>query len=214
MICEYVNLLFLFDINAFVFSVQEIRSERSLLRGVFDAIGRIDAAQSTARWRKSLPHWSAPAFSAPKKEMMVEAVYHPLLHSPVSNSMHLCGTGALITGSNMAGKTTFMKAMGVNAILAQTLNTVCARSWNAPPVIVRTSIERNENLLDGKNHYLAEVESIRSLLQASDTTSMGQHLFLTRCFVERTLPSESLRPLVCCLTWQTEAALCSWPLTI
>jgi hypothetical protein len=52
------------------------------------------------------------------------------------------GFGMLITGSNMSGKSTFLRTVGVNAILAQTVGTVCAASWRAPFVRVRTSIGR------------------------------------------------------------------------
>jgi hypothetical protein len=173
---EYVNMLFLLDLNTFAFSTQKLSDARPLMRALFDAIGRVDAGQSVARWREELPRWSRPQFVAPRKHLQVSDAYHPLLSSPVANSLTLEGTGALVTGSNMAGKTTFMRTLGVNAILAQALNTVCASRWHAPFLTVRSSIRRVDSLLDGRSQYLAEVESARALVEAK--SEAGQHLFI------------------------------------
>ncbi len=173
---EYVNLLFLLDINAFVFSIQRAQDARMLLRRVFESIGRIDTAQSIAQWRQSLPHWTIPEFSAPDKALQTTEMFHPLLARPVANSLSVRDASILVTGSNMAGKTTFMRTLGVNAILAQTLHTVCAHTWVTPLLHVRSSIGRTDSLLDGKSHYLAEVESVHSLLRSK--RSDRQHLFL------------------------------------
>jgi len=173
---EYVNLLFLIDINAFVFSAQRISDARPLLREVFAAIGRIDAAQSIAAWRRSLSQYAVPEFTAPAKTLMVEGLYHPLLKRPVANSLHIEQSSVLITGSNMSGKTTFMRTVGVNAILAQTLHTTCAKRWCAPFFSVRTSIGRADSLLDGTSHYLAEVESVYALISAKRADR--QHLYI------------------------------------
>ncbi len=173
---EYVNLLFLFDVNAFVFTTDTLRTSRAVTRQMFEAIGYIDAAQSIGRWRRTLPRWSTPEFTEAQSALHADSIAHPLLAEPVPNSIALDGTGLVITGSNMSGKTTFIRALGVNAVLAQTLATVCADRWRAPLLRVRTSIGREDSLMDGKSYYLAEVESILSLLNAK--TEHAQHLFL------------------------------------
>ncbi|MDB4906268.1 MAG: hypothetical protein JWO05_1052 [Gemmatimonadetes bacterium] len=175
-IYEYVNLLFLLDINAFVFSIQRAADARALLRRVFEAVGQVDTAQSLAEWRQTLSHWTVPEYSTPGKELHTTEVFHPLLAQPVANTLRVRDASILITGSNMAGKTTFMRTLGVNAILAQTLHTVCAHTWQAPLLHVRSSIARTDSLLEGRSHYLAEVESVHSLLRAKQPGR--QHLFL------------------------------------
>jgi hypothetical protein len=173
---EYVNLLFLFDVNAFVFATETLRGSRERLRAMFEAIGYIDAVQSIAAWRDDSPVWTTPEFTEARKELHVEALVHPLLTEPVPNSLEVENAGILVTGSNMSGKTTFVRAMGVNAVLAQTLNTVCAKVWRAPMLHVRTSIGRSDSLIEGKSYYLAEVESVGALVRAKETGA--QHLFL------------------------------------
>ncbi len=173
---EYVNLLFLLDVNASVFSVQRVADARPLMRRVFEAIGRIDSCQSVAAWRVALPCWTVPEFSGPQKTLLATEVFHPLLATPVGNTLGIREASILVTGSNMSGKTTFMRTLGVNAILAQTLHTACARTWRSPRLHVRSSIGRSDSLLEGKSHYMAEVESVHALLRAKRPDR--QHLFL------------------------------------
>ncbi len=175
-IYEYVNMLFLLDVNAFVFALVSLRVSQPVMRRMFEAIGFLDTAQSVARWRTELPRWSSPEFTEPWKSLTTESLFHPLLAKPVANSLDVQDAGVLITGSNMSGKTTFVRALGVNAVLAQTLHTVCAASWRAPMLRVRTSIERTDSVLEGKSYYLAEVEAVRGLIRAKRADA--QHLFL------------------------------------
>lgn len=172
----YINLLFLFDVNAFVFTTETLRRSRAELRMMIEAVGYIDAVQSIVAWRESIAEWTTPDFTEERKAFLVDDVIHPLLSEPVANSLDVNGASVLITGSNMSGKTTFVRALGVNAVLAQTLHTVCAGGWRAPMLRVRTSIGRSDNLVEGKSYYLAEVESVRALLEAK--ASGRQHLFL------------------------------------
>lgn len=173
---EYFNLLFLLDINAFVFSVESLRASRDIARGMFEALAWIDAAQSVAAWRRSLTRWTCPEFVPAQKALHIEELFHPLLASPVANSLDIENGSVLITGSNMSGKTTFVRTLGVNTVLAQSLYTVCARVWRAPMLRVRSSIVRADSLMEGKSYYMSEVESVRSLVRAK--TNGHQHLFL------------------------------------
>jgi DNA mismatch repair ATPase MutS len=69
-----------------------------------------------------------------------------------------------------------VRALGVSAVLAQTLHTVCAREWRAPMLRVRTSIGRTDSIVAGKSYYLAELESVAALVQAKSDDA--QCLFL------------------------------------
>lgn len=175
-IYEYINLLFLFDINAFVFGTEVIRNSRSQLRTMFAAVGYVDFAQSIASWRDSLSGWCVPEFTDATKMLRAEAVTHPLLPDAVANTIAIDSASILITGSNMAGKTTFVRTLGVNAVLAQTVHTVCASGWRAPLLRVKSSINRSDSLISGKSHYFAEAESVLGLIRAKEDGY--QNLFL------------------------------------
>ena len=173
---EYVNLLFLLDVNAFVFSVESLQASRDRLRAMWEAIGFVDAAQALAAWRSTLSHWCVPEFAPPRKALRAEGLVHPLVAGAVANALGIDGTSVLISGSNMAGKTTFIRALGVNAVLAQTLATACATRWEAPFLRVRSCIGRADSVVEGKSYYLAEVEAVLALIQAK--AGGEQHLFL------------------------------------
>ena len=173
---EYANLLFFLDTNAFVFGVGAARAERDTLRTMYDAIGWLDLVQSIAAWRSELLRWTTPDFTGAVKEMAVSEVDHPLLASSIPNSIHVAGRSILITGSNMSGKTTFVRTIGVKCVLAQTLHTACAESWRAPMLAVRASIGRGDSVLEGKSYYLSEVETILTLIRARE--DHRQHIFL------------------------------------
>lgn len=172
----YVNMILLIDVNAFVFTINSARRARPTLQRVFNALGYIDAAQSIAHWRTTLPHWCVPEFTREEKQLDVAGVVHPLVANAVPNDLVVNESSVLITGSNMSGKTTFVRAVGINAILAQTLATAIATKWRTPSLRVGSSIGRADSVLEGKSYYLAEVESIRSLIERKGDGH--QHLFL------------------------------------
>jgi DNA mismatch repair ATPase MutS len=82
----------------------------------------------------------------------------------------------LITGSNMAGKTTFLRTVGINVILAQTLNLCLAERATMPRAMVRSSIRREDRLAQGESLYAVELERIRDMIQ--DAAGDHLHLFL------------------------------------
>jgi DNA mismatch repair ATPase MutS len=76
----------------------------------------------------------------------------------------------------MSGKSTFLRTVGVNAILAQTINTCLAREYSAPVFDVRSCIGRADDLVRGKSYYIVEVEALLGLVRASE--QHAPHLFL------------------------------------
>ena len=101
---------------------------------------------------------------------------HPLVGNAVPNDLVINHSSVLITGSNMSGKTTFVRAVGINAILAQTVSTALATRWHAPYLHVGSSIGNADSVVEGRSYYMAEVESIRSLIERKNNGH--QQLFL------------------------------------
>ena len=173
---EYLNIYFLFDVAGFYSALNKIKNHLGDLREIFKTVGYLDAVISISSFRQEYQNFSLPLFSENQNIFRVEEIYHPLLQQPVSNDFQFRSNDVLITGSNMAGKTTFLKTIGVNSILAQTIHTCMAKKYEAPLLKVMSSIGRSDNLLDGKSYYLAEVESILKLVKASELSNI--HLFL------------------------------------
>ena len=86
------------------------------------------------------------------------------------------GRGAIITGSNMSGKTTFLRTIGVATVMAQTVNTCLAAEYSAPVLLVQSCIGRADDLISGKSYYIVEVEALLRLVAAGATETA--HLFL------------------------------------
>lgn len=173
---EYLNMVFWLDANALFFGARELHRRGPELLRVIGAVGEVDAAISIASYRAGTPGWTRPVFATGGPATLCD-VRHPLLANAVANSITLTPPhGVIITGSNMSGKTTFLRTVGVTAILAQTVNTCLATRYSAPVFSVRSCIGRSDDLASGKSYYLMEVESVLSLVRAAQD---GQpHLML------------------------------------
>jgi DNA mismatch repair ATPase MutS len=174
---EYLNVLFLLDGIAVFLGSRELASRAGDLIRLVEAIGNIDAALSVARWRAERTDWCRPQFLSQGSAATLKNVRHPLLTAPVPNSVRLePGRGILVTGSNMSGKSTFLRTVGVTAVLAQTINTCLADAYRAPILDIQSCIGRSDDLIAGKSYYLAEVDDAVARLRAS--REPAQHLFL------------------------------------
>ena len=175
LLIEYLNIFCLFDIIAFIRSINDLRHYQKNLATIYEAIASLDASISIASYLTSLNYYSTPEFNS-ENRIDVTGIYHPLLIDAVSNDYQLDQKSCLITGSNMAGKTTFIKTIGINCILAQTLYFCHAKTSIIPKLFVKTSIKREDNLDEGKSYYLVEVEEILTFIQKND--SNNNYLFV------------------------------------
>ena len=173
---EYIKIYFLWDISRFYSVIDKIKNHLKELRAIYETIGNLDALISTASFRANYNDYCCPMFNGVNGKYIVKDIYHPLLNKSVPNSFEFKSKNIIITGSNMAGKTTFLKTLGVNAILSQTINTSLAKSYKAPFIKVISSIGKTDDLVSGKSYYLAEVESILRLIKASELEVI--HLFI------------------------------------
>jgi hypothetical protein len=174
---EYTSTLLLRDVNAFHFTARRIALHRGELRDVFHAIGTLDVALSIASIRAGAgTRWCRPVFTPGERRLDARGLVHPLLREAVPNDVSMDGRSWLVTGSNMSGKSTLLRTVGVNAVLARALGTVLGTHWEGPPFTVRTCIGRGDSIVSGKSYYLAEAEAVRELLQVSETQE--PHLFI------------------------------------
>lgn len=174
---EYLNDFFLADANATLLAARTLREQGASLLRIVEALGEVDAAISAASLRASGAPWTALQFTADGESATIGDAWHPLLSEPVANSVVLQpGRGLIITGSNMSGKSTFLRTIGVTVVLAQTINTCPARAYSGPLMRVRSAMERADDLESGRSYYLVEVDAVLDLLRAR--AEAEQHLFL------------------------------------
>ena len=173
---QYVAIMFLTDVLAFGAVISLLEGLQDELRMVFRIIGELDAACAVASFRTTLEAVCAPESPSSPGCCRVAGIRHPLVDNAIANDFVFDVRAVLITGSNMSGKTTFLKTMGCNAVLAQSFGFAVATTWEMPPLSVLTSIGRADNIIEGRSYYLAEVESVLRLVRAAESPS--PHLFL------------------------------------
>ena len=159
-----------FNIEAIIFYsfIAAISKKNTSIDALFRFIGIIDSAISTVSVKAS-GKTCKPTFCS-GKQLTIEDMRHPILKDCVPNSIALDKKSLLLTGSNMAGKTTFIRAVAVNTVLAQTLNIAFAKRFEIPFFKLYSSIRISDSLLDNTSYYLQEVLIIKKLIEASQST--------------------------------------------
>jgi DNA mismatch repair ATPase MutS len=173
---EIIKAFFLVEIHSFFSILTQLKNKREDINNLINYIGSIDAALSTASLRAGNSKYTTPVFITPKKELTAKNLYHPLIENCITNSITIKDKSILVTGSNMSGKSTFIRAVAVNAILAQTIYTCFADEFTTPVLKVFSSIRITDNLLDAKSYYFEEVNTIGSLIKESEKSF--QNLFI------------------------------------
>ena len=175
-LAELLNAFFLVEVFVLFKAIAELEKNQSSILTLFNYIGKIDAAISIASLRAGSLKTCQPVFIATKKELVTTNVYHPLIDKCVNNSLSINNKGILITGSNMSGKSTFLRTLMLNSILAQTIYTCFGDKFISPIVKQFSVIRIDDNIFEGKSYYLQEVNMLGSLI--AEIESSDQNLFI------------------------------------
>lgn len=142
-----------------------IEAERGRLRRIVLWLGELDALCSIARLRAERDDASPPDLVDGPLQLTARSLVHPILEHGVGNDVVL-DPGLLVTGSNMSGKSTLLRTVAVNAILAQSIHTTFG-GWRAPLVQVRAVMRIRDDLDSGMSTYAVEVAAIGELVAAA-----------------------------------------------
>jgi len=134
----------------------------------FEIVGYLDAAIAVANFLQRVPIHCQPSVSD-EATLAIADGYHPLIAHPTVNSLTLEHRSALVTGSNLAGKTTFVKMVAINLILGHTLGICLASSATLPRSGVMALIRGDQSVVSGKSHYAAEAAAIGEFVQRAST---------------------------------------------
>ncbi|MBL4935749.1 MutS family DNA mismatch repair protein [Clostridium sp. YIM B02515] len=165
-IVEYLNILFLTKERKFYSVIDELTKFRDELRKVYIALGELDALISIASYRTGLTYYCEPVLNKKERNMDIINMYHPLIDNPVANSIKIENGGIVLTGSNMSGKSTFLRTLGINVLFAQTICTCLSESYTGSYFKILSSISPSDNLLVGKSYYLGEAEAVLRIIKA------------------------------------------------
>jgi hypothetical protein len=175
-VLELVKILFLIEPLFLFGALKKINAKRKEIEKVFLFVGQIDSFISIASLRKGLNIYCIPKITAKQKIIHAKEIYHPLIDSCVKNSIHVDHKSILLTGSNMSGKTSFIRTIGINAITALTLNTCFAEQFSMPRAKVFSAIRISDDLMNDKSYYFEEVLSIKEMIDHSRNANFN--LFL------------------------------------
>lgn len=155
--------------------------------GWLDTFAELEAAAALANFACLNPEYCWPTLAQPgangqSATLVATQLGHPLIPSArrVTNNVDLHGLGRLliITGSNMSGKSTFLRTIGLNACLAQAGAPVCAESFQASWVRIYCCIRVDDSLEAGLSFFYAEVKRLKRVLDAAECHSLPPVLFL------------------------------------
>jgi len=138
----------------------------------FNALAEMEALCSLAAVHYSQTDWVFPQISDNDFEFNTVNMAHPLINKNkrINNNLELDGIGKtiIITGSNMSGKSTFQRTVGINFVLAQAGSVVCADSFKCSLMQIFTSMRTNDNLEENISSFYAELKRIKQLLDLLD----------------------------------------------
>ncbi len=165
-VLDYIRIIFHTDLIRFNKMLKQYFAQKDTIVKVFETIGLLDAMCAAASFRTWLSGYCLPEFTKNKQYTAVE-LCHPFLENPVPATIQT-EKSVLITGSNASGKSTFIKSAAIAAVLAQTIHTVCAKSYQAAFFKVFTSMALTDNLFGNESYYIVEIKSLKRILDATE----------------------------------------------
>ena len=164
---ELIKIQFNFEAIVFYSFIDDIVKKRKSIDSLYKFLGEVDSAISVASLKHENKLICKPTF-VENKELNIIGVNHPLIDNCISNEIQLKGKSLLLTGSNMSGKSTFIRTIALNSITSQTINIAFAEKFSIPFYKVYSSIRITDNLTEDTSYYLKEVLVIKKLIEISN----------------------------------------------
>jgi hypothetical protein len=166
-----LNLFFLWDIRQVIAIENWKRQNTESLEAAFDVIAEFESLISLAGLTINYPEWSFPQIDdKPSYTLIATALAHPLIDASkrIENDYELDDTFKIdiITGSNMAGKSTFLRTIGINTILALCGAPVCAKTMQLSVITMISYMRIKDSLNESTSTFKAELDRLQMLLAA------------------------------------------------
>lgn len=181
-IFDYVRMIFHIDLIMFDSMIKDLETKSEDIESIYEIIGKIDSSIAIASFRTYLngDYCLPKLYEQAKPRLEAVDMYHPFIENPVKNSIQE-NSCILITGSNASGKSTFIKTVAVNAILAQTIHTCMCKEYKASFFQIYSSMALTDNLLGSESYYIVEIKSLKRILDRANNKVP------TLCFVDEVL---------------------------
>lgn len=178
-ILDYARMAFHLDLITFNKMLAQLRQHTGDVDALIETAGYLETAIAIGAFRVSVENFCIPRFGG--RELILRDACHPMLQDPVRNSV-CASRGILLTGSNASGKSTFLKTVAINAILAQTIHTCCAAEYTAPFYEIYSSMALHDDIGSGESYYIVEIKALKRILDAAGRTETR-----VLCFVDEVL---------------------------
>ncbi len=177
---EYIRGITLVDFTKYHKIMKALEGKKDLFYKIYHSIGQIDAAISILSFRHSLSFFCTPEFCYDLNTIKAQEIYHPLIQDAVTNTITI-NRCIILSGSNASGKSTFIKAIAVNAILAQSIHTCLATQFCIPKSSIVTSMAVRDDILSGDSYFIAEINYLNRILNILNEERT------TICFIDEIL---------------------------
>lgn len=174
-ILETLKTIFLLEPLVLFSVLKKLDTKREEIECVFTFVGHIDMLISIASLRKGIESFCIPTINDGEK-IIADDISHPLILNCTINSIEIDEKSILLTGSNMSGKTSFIRSIGLNIITGLTINTCFAKSMTFPLLKVFSAIRISDDLMNDKSYYFEEVLTIKEML--NESRNGNKNLFL------------------------------------
>ena len=195
-IIMFIKLVFMIDYVLFHLIQRSYFKYQEEVMACYDYISILDNHYSIAMYQHTLTHYCYPKINNNINGLQTKSIIHPLLdeENAIANTIDI-SNHILLTGSNASGKSTFMKAVALNLILAQSIQTATAHSFIYQPGYVMTSMANADDVLSGDSYFMSELKSIRRLFNTYQCNKI--YCFIDEIFkgtntTERIAASESV----------------------
>ena len=174
-----LNILLLWNLQQ-VLDLEKWKKENNIdISKWFEALAEFEALQSFATISFNNPNWCFPTIADNYFEINATNLGHPLIQKSkrVNNEIDLQNAASLmlITGSNMAGKSTYLRSVGVNAILCMAGSAVCASSFTMSPIQILSSMRVADNLEENTSTFYAELKKLKTIIEKINA---GEKVFI------------------------------------
>lgn len=144
----------------------------------FLALGEFESLLCFSHLPNICDNTCLPLVSELSNTILADDIGHPLLpnESRVNNRLNINNSIFIISGSNMSGKTTFLRTVGINLVLARAGGFACARKMSFPPLHIMTSMRLADNLDEGVSTFYAELRRIKKIIALAE--NQPETLFL------------------------------------
>lgn len=171
----FLNSFLMYDVHCMIALERWKEKNRDHFNNWIETVGSIETLNSLSAFAFNNPSYCYAIVNDGKPSINAVQLSHPLIprHEQVANNI-IAGEDEkllLITGSNMSGKSTFLRTLGVNLLLAQCGAPVCAEYFECTPMKILSSIRISDSLHDNTSYFMAELKRLKEIIRELETGS-------------------------------------------